>query len=224
MLVSGYNNIILLPNCTLLYYVFSGPLSLCAYVPEIKFNNNNNKSALQHFETLLPIGKADHDIVYIEINARPNRQNTPHRNVFIFRNANWDGIKSKLSTLLNNMQSSTEQTSVNTQWTIFKTTLLNSMQEFIPQKQIKPKHCLPWVTQRIRKLIRAKYRLHSKLKHNPRPDTKDKYKQASHTLQKKTCKAYWAYLENIIDYTPEPNTQDRHQAKKILVLHQIYRQ
>ena len=38
MLVSGYNNIILLPNCTMLYYVFSGPLSLRAYVPEIKFN------------------------------------------------------------------------------------------------------------------------------------------------------------------------------------------
>ena len=112
------------------------------------------------------------------------------------------------------MQSSTEQTSVNTQWTICKTTLLNAMQEFIPQKQIKPKHCLPWVTQRIRKLIRAKYRLHSKLKHNPRPDTKDKYKQASHTLQKETRKAYWAYLENIIDYTSEPNTQDRHTKQK----------
>ena len=56
----------------------------------------NNKSALRNFETLPPIGKADHDIVYIEINARPNRQNTPQRNVFIFRNANWDGIKSKL--------------------------------------------------------------------------------------------------------------------------------
>ena len=39
MLVSGYNNIIVLPNCTMLYYVFSGPLSLRAYVPEIKFNN-----------------------------------------------------------------------------------------------------------------------------------------------------------------------------------------
>ena len=142
----------------------------------------NNTSALQTFETLPPIGKADHDIVYIEINARPNRQNTPQRNIFIFRNANWDGIKSKLSTLLNCMQSTTEHTSVNTQWTVLKTTLLKAMQEFIPQKQIKPKHCLPWVTQRIRKLIRAKYRLHSKLKHNPRTDTKDKYKQASHTL------------------------------------------
>ena len=27
----------------MLYYVFSGPLSLRAYVPEIKFNNNNNE-------------------------------------------------------------------------------------------------------------------------------------------------------------------------------------
>ena len=44
MLVSGYNNIIVLPNCTMLYYVFSGPLSLRAYVPEIKFNNNNNNN------------------------------------------------------------------------------------------------------------------------------------------------------------------------------------
>ena len=44
MLVSGYNNIILLPNCTMLYYVFSGPLSLRAYVPEIKFNKNNNNN------------------------------------------------------------------------------------------------------------------------------------------------------------------------------------
>ena len=112
------------------------------------------------------------------------------------------------------MKSSTEHTSVNTQWTIFKTTLLNAMQEFIPQKQIKPKHCLPWVTQIIRKLIRAKYRLHSKLKHNPRPDTKDNYKQASHTLQKESRKAYRAYLVNIIDYTSEPNTQDRHTKHK----------
>ena len=48
MLVSGYNNIILLPNCTMLYYVFSGPLSLRAYVPEIKFNNNNNNIVYRH--------------------------------------------------------------------------------------------------------------------------------------------------------------------------------
>ena len=36
---------LLLPNCTMLYYVFSGPLSLRAYVPEIKFNNNKDALA-----------------------------------------------------------------------------------------------------------------------------------------------------------------------------------
>ena len=38
MLVSSYNNIIVLPNCTMRYYVFSGRLTLRAYMPEIKFN------------------------------------------------------------------------------------------------------------------------------------------------------------------------------------------
>ena len=37
--MQAYTNIILLLNCTMLYYVFSGPLSLRAYVPEINFNN-----------------------------------------------------------------------------------------------------------------------------------------------------------------------------------------
>ena len=39
--------IILLPNCTMLYYVSSGPLSLRAYVPEIKFNLLAGVAALQ---------------------------------------------------------------------------------------------------------------------------------------------------------------------------------
>ena len=45
--------IILLPNCTMLYYVFSGPLSLRAYVPEIKFNNNNNMELVATLEIVI---------------------------------------------------------------------------------------------------------------------------------------------------------------------------
>ena len=58
MLVSGYNNIILLPTCTMLYYVFSGPLSLRAYVPEIKFNNNNILSRTWPMQTVTIILRA----------------------------------------------------------------------------------------------------------------------------------------------------------------------
>ena len=94
-----------------------------------------------------PLGKSDHDIVYAESNLRPNRVCTPHRKVFVFRKADWDGIKRKLSALFEKMQENSEQPPVNKLWNTFKITLLDGMREFIPQKMIKSKHCLPWVTQ-----------------------------------------------------------------------------
>ena len=89
---------------------------------------------------------------------------------------------------------------------------LNAMQEFIPQKQIKPRHVLPWVTHSIRKLVRAKQRLHSKLRQHHCPNNLDKYKEARHTLQREIRKSYRTYLENIIDYTTDE--QDRHTKQK----------
>ena len=168
----------------------------------------NNKSTLHKFDTLPPLGKSDHDIIYSEITVRPNRVNPPYRTVYIFRKANWEGIKQKLTTLFNNMQNSTDHPPVNELWESFKTTLLNAMQEFIPQKQIKPRHVLPWVTHSILKLVRAKQRLHSKLRQHHCPNNLDKYKKARHTLQREIRKSYWTYLENIIDYTTDE--QDKH--------------
>ena len=59
----------------------------------------NNKSTLQKFVTMPPLVKSDHDIIYAGINVRPNRVCTPHRKVFVFRKADWDGIKRKLNAL-----------------------------------------------------------------------------------------------------------------------------
>ena len=47
-------------------------------------------------------------------------------------------------------------------------------------------------------------------KAQPKTRHQRQIKQASHTLPKETRKAYWAYIENIIDYTSETNTQDGH--------------
>ena len=84
-----------------------------------------------------------------EINVRPNRECTPHRKVFVFRKADWDGIKRKLNAHFEKMQENSQQPLVNELWNRFKITLLDSMREFIPQKMIKSKHCLPWVTLNI---------------------------------------------------------------------------
>ena len=171
----------------------------------------NNKSTLIKLDTLPPLGKADHDIVYLKIDIRPNRLSTPKRKIFIFQEADWEAIKRKLYTLLNYLRNTTKR-DVNTIWFIIKTTLLNAMQEFIPQKQIMSKHCLPWITYKIRELIRAKHRLHAKLKYNSSPNILGKYKQARHTLQIEIRKSYWSYIENIIDYTVD--THNRHTKQK----------
>ena len=59
----------------------------------------NNKSTLQNVVIMPPLGKSDHDIIYAEITVRPNRMSAPHRKVFVFRKADWDGIKRKLNAL-----------------------------------------------------------------------------------------------------------------------------
>ena len=68
------------------------------------------------------------------------------------------------------MQENSELPPFNELWNTFKITLLDGMREFIPQKIIKSKHCLPWVTLNIRKLMRSKRRLHTKLKKTAMPE------------------------------------------------------
>ena len=53
----------------------------------------NNKSSLQKIEILPGIGKSDHKIVFAEIDTQPCRISKPKRNIFLYRKADWDGIK-----------------------------------------------------------------------------------------------------------------------------------
>ena len=108
--------------------------------------------------------------MYAEMNVRPSRVYTPHRKVFVFLKADWDEIKRKLNAIFEKMEENYEQPPVNELWNTFKITLLDGMREFIPQKMIKSKHCVRWVTLNIRKLMRSKRRLHTKFKKNAMPE------------------------------------------------------
>ena len=179
-------------------------------LPDLLFTNN--KSTLQNVVTLPPLGKSDHDIIY----AQPNRVCTTHRKVFVFRKADYCGIKRKLNALFEKMQENSNQPIVKELWNTFKKTLLVGMHEFIPQKMTQYKHCLPWVTINIPKLMCSKWRLHTKLKKTHCLKVLDKYKEMRHTIQREIRKGYWAYIEDIIDYTADINNDRR--TKKIIIL------
>ena len=85
----------------------------------------NNKSTVQNVVIMPPLGKSDHDVIYAEINVRPNRVCTPHRKVFVFRKADWDGIKRKLNALFEKMQGNSKQPPVNELWNTLNITMLD---------------------------------------------------------------------------------------------------
>ena len=76
------------------------------------------------------------------------------------------------------------------------------------------KNFAPWVTLNIRKLMRSKRRLHTKFKKTQCPKVLDKYKEMRHTLQREIRKSYWAYIEDIIDYTAATNNDRQTKQKK----------
>ena len=52
---------------------------------------------------------------------------TPHRKVFVFRKAGWDGIKRKLNALFEKIQEHSKQPPVNELWNTLKITMLDGM-------------------------------------------------------------------------------------------------
>ena len=85
------------------------------------------------------------------------------------------------------------------------------MDEYIPQKKLNGKHHLPWVTPKIKKMIRKRNKIHTKSKKLAKPSGRisKKLKNIRHSLQKEMRQAYWQNIENIIDYSEEDNKSER---------------
>ena len=83
-------------------------------------------------------------------------------------------------------------------------------------KKQNGKHHLPWVTPKIKKMIRKRYKIHAKSKKITKPSARisKKLKNIRHSLQKEMRQAYWQYIENIIDYSEEDNNTERKSKQK----------
>ena len=96
----------------------------------------NNRSGLNKVSTLPPLGKADHDVIYAEVDISVHRPYKPVKLVFliIYRKAKWDDLKSRLKTLFQTMCLADPKCSANNLWKQFKDNLIEGMNQYIPQK------------------------------------------------------------------------------------------
>ncbi|XP_069114588.1 uncharacterized protein [Argopecten irradians] len=186
----------------------------------------NRPSIVNKTETSPPIGKADHDIIFTEIDVRLKKIRKQPRDIPLYGKANWDNIRNDLTHINTKLDEPTNQT-IDDLWNLFKNTLNDSVDKNIPKKHITYKSKLPWITKPIRQLMKNCKKLHVQNKNKQDQELKQKYKACKSELQKRTRNAYLNYIEKMIKDLPideqqqeSPQKKKKIQPQKIILIHQ----
>ena len=117
------------------------------------------------------------------------------RKILRYDKANWDNIKSDLEDTLKkiiNINNDAKST-VNEMWKLFKNNLTKSINKNIPHKMLTYKHRLPWIHNKLKKMINKKNKLYFKMKKDKK--YKEKYRELKHQVQKEQRHTYNTYFE-----------------------------
>ena len=92
-------------------------------------------------------GISDHDIVYVEATTTPLKEHQAPRNVYLFKKADYDSMKTESKTLLNDFINKHQKNmDINRMWEEFKNNIHKLVDKYIPQRTIKHQHGYPWIT------------------------------------------------------------------------------
>jgi len=142
-------------------------------------------------------GFSDHCIPFIDITSTPRINYKERRKIFLFDKADWEGFKSELVTFGLELKNLSDELSVQELWDKITSKLECLTDKHIPSKVVTGKHHLSWINTEIKKLMKKRDRLYSKVKKG-KYKYFDKLKKLKALIQKKTRKAYWDYINNIV--------------------------
>ena len=135
-------------------------------------------------ETAVVPGISDHDVVITDSYIKPQYEIYKRKTVFQFSKANWVGLRNKCIEISTSTANDyTGDVNMQIMWNKFKSSLHAAIKEFIPSKTVKNRNNVPWMSPRLKSMIKKKTRLHKKAS-----ASKDwtKYK----TFQKEVKKAF----------------------------------
>jgi hypothetical protein len=101
-------------------------------------------------------GISDHEIIITDFETKVHHQNTTPRKCYIYRKANWNTINKDLNTLNEIVEEKQRNgADVHQLWdNIFKKHLFGTMNNNIPNKEIKSRNNIPWVKRKERKMLK----------------------------------------------------------------------
>ena len=164
----------------------------------------NSPSPVNRVRGMPPIGKADHDIVYVEYDIKAKRIQQAPRKIFLYNRSDMGGLRDHLARFRDSFLSSDHShMPVNDMWVSFKSEVLEAIERFIPTKMTKTKYCLPWIDSSIKSLIRKRDKLYFRALRSSSPDIKNHYKRFRAHVQKAIRDAYWKHISNIFTLDTE---------------------
>ena len=155
-------------------------------------------------------GISDHDAVVVEGNIIPSTLKQPQRSIPLYDRGDWEGFKQHVREFNIRMEQ-TEYTDTNALWKDIKGIIDEGIGKFIPHKLARGRNSLPWMSSEVRKMVRKKNRLYTKMKRSGNAKDKDAYRKVKASVQKKMRQSYWGYVENIVQ---EEDTDSRKTGNK----------
>ena len=179
----------------------------------------NAPSPVNRVKGMPPIGKADHDIVYVEYDIKAKRIKQASRKIYLYKRADMVGLKDHMAQFKDAYLSEDHShMSVNDMWVKFKTGFVEAVERFIPSKMTKTKYSVPWIDATIKRLVKKRHKLYLRARKSKDPDVKIHYKRFRAHVQKVLRDAYWKHVSNIFTYENDssyPNTPKPEKIKKL---------
>ena len=129
-----------------------------------------------------PLGEADHDIVFVDLNTRATIPKKSPTTRLLYHKADWEGMAKNLNGLI------LPAGDIQHKWDFLESTLQSLVKKFVPARQSRPNDQKPWVTSELKTLFHKCDRAFKRQK-----------KDLRHKAQKEERAAYRTYIDSIFD-------------------------
>ena len=154
-------------------------------------------------------GLSDHNIVKSEASIKPKVTKQKPGKAHLYRRADWESFRSFMASISSNFTPDLTNKTVEQAWSLFKSTLNEGINKFIPSKLTGSKKHLSWVTNSIRRDIQKRDNLFKKFEKSKSVESRQKFFRTKHAVKRKIRLSHDNYLEDILGLNnPSDNPED----------------
>ena len=159
---------------------------------------SNRPESIKNIQILDGIGSSDHNVVSLKLTCKVTRPYQRPKQIFDYKNANWDNFCLELSNIpwdaiLNDNDTMEEV------WLNWKSAFFKAIENNVPSKKIKSRQNVPWITSDIRKLFHKRKRLWKKAKSTQLDVDLNEYKSLRNKIKSELNKSYYQHVDSLID-------------------------